>query len=132
MNSYTILNARLVAAPKSLKLGGKSFTELRVADNPMKRKDKNGKDLKGRFVTLKFWEFQAELAAKLSSGDVIVPTGELTIETFTDKTGAERDKDVMVVTRFIVSKSESFYTKTEAAPAEAPAEAPATDSDIPF
>lgn len=123
MNNYTIMNARLVAPPTGPREAGKSeVTECRVADNPSRKtykaKDGSIKNKKARFVTLKFWGGLAAQAAKLSKNDVIVPTGELEVETFTNKDGAEQDKDVMNVTSFSVAKSESFFApKAEAAEA---------------
>jgi single-stranded DNA-binding protein len=118
MNNYIPMNARLVAAPNGPRDAGKSqVTECRIADNPSRKtykaKDGSIKNKKARFVTLKFWGALAPLAAKLSKGDIIVPTGELEIETFINKDGAEQDKDVMNVTSFAVSKSESFFAKGE-------------------
>jgi single-stranded DNA-binding protein len=126
VNVYTIMNARLVAAPTGPRQAGQSqVTECRIADNASRKtykaKDGTVKNKKARFVTLKFWGGLAAQAAKLSKNDVIVPTGELEIETFTNKDGAEQDKDIMNVTSFSVAKSESFFApkaETEEAPAD--------------
>ena len=116
MNNYIITNARLVTDVRLANVNGKDVADCRVADNPMKKTDRNGVPIKARFVTLKFWEGQARLAAKLSKGDVIVPAGELGIETFKNKEGAMQDKDVMRVSTFAVSKSDSFFDKQGAEP----------------
>jgi single-stranded DNA-binding protein len=129
MNAYIITNARIVAPPVTKQFNGKDYAELRVADNPLKRTDHKGNPRKGRFVTLKLWGHLAKLAAKLSKGDIIVASGELEIESWKDREGNERDKDVMACQSFVVSKSESFYGRGEA-PAQD--DAPAGDAGLPF
>jgi single-stranded DNA-binding protein len=109
MNTYIIHDARLVADPKRLNLGGKDACEIRVADNPMRKETSKGKKIPSRFVTILAWEGQANLMAKLSKSDVISVAGELGVEEYTDKEGATVHKDVMRVTNFKVHKSESFW-----------------------
>ncbi len=108
MNSYVILNARLVADPQTFEFGDQKMTELRVADNPMRRKLKDGSDAPARFVTCKVWGKQAETAAKLLKGDIIAPSGELGLEHYKAKDGTEKSKDVLHVNSFCILQSESF------------------------
>lgn len=127
MNSYTILDARVVSAPRAGKANNKAVTSIRVADNPQGSKEQNEKAGRiARFVTIKGWEKQAELLAKLSQGDVISVTGELIREKFTDKQGQEREDDVIRLSSFKVQKSDSFFG-TAPTPAGAP-----PDDTIPF
>lgn len=126
MNNYTIMNARLVADPRTVKIGKTDLTEARVADNPRKKLDGKGRKRKARFVTLKFFGKLAPLAAKLSKGDIVAPTGSLEIDTY-EKDGAEVDKDVLVVNDFFVVKSDTFFGGEQKAD-----EAPAGGEDIPF
>lgn len=112
MNNYTILDARLVGEPKSVKLrDGKSLVKVRVADNPPgKRDDKRP----ARFVTCKSFGKQGEALARLSKGDVISVHGALGIEKYEQKDGTEGTDDVMIVQGFRVQKSESFFAEGEA------------------
>lgn len=111
MNTYTILDARLVANPKTIDANGKTLVTLRIADNPQGlKKDADPKDKRrARFVTLKAWEKQGELMAKLSKNDVISVSGELVKEVFLNKDKDEQEDDVMRVVSFRVQKSDSFY-----------------------
>jgi single-stranded DNA-binding protein len=133
MNTYVIHDARLVAEPKTKDVKGKTLTTIRVADNPSgpKKSDEDKKRSPARFLTIKAWEKQGDLLAKLSKGDVITASGELTIEAFPskeDKTVYVTD-DVLKLQSFRVQKSESFYGRAADAPDEG------TDKpvdDIPF
>lgn len=125
MNVYCIKNARLVDAPRQVNLGERKLTECRVADNPLKRKDRKGNDRPARFVTIKFWEYQADMAAKLSKGDIIAVHGELEIEQYEGRDGTSKTKDTMTCQGFTVVKSETFYGRGgEAGEAE--------DTGLPF
>jgi single-stranded DNA-binding protein len=119
MNSYNVLNARAVDAPREVAIPKSALTEIRMVDNPIKQTDNKGNKVKARFFTAKFWGYLAPLAARLAKGDVIALTGELGIETYKDKNGEERDKDIVRVNNFAVSKSETFFQNQgqgEAAP----------------
>lgn len=110
MNTYTIMNGRLVSDVRVTQVGETEVAEARLADNPLKKKDKKGNEIKARFVTAKIWGGLAGQFGRLSKGDMVAVTGELGIETYKDsKTGEMRDKDVVKVTNFAVLKSESFF-----------------------
>lgn len=133
MNTYTIFDARLVSEPKTkvikTKDGTRNLTTLRVADNQQgKRSDEDKTKSPARFVTIKGWDKQGDLLAKLSKNDVITASGELTIESYENKEKVRVNDDVLKLQSFRVQKSDSFYGR------EAP-EAEGTDKpvdDIPF
>lgn len=113
MNTYVIHNARLTADPETKTFGERMLTELRVADNPMRKTNSKGEEIPARFVTLKVWGKQAEGAAKLSKGDVIVATGTLGLEQYTNKQGQLVSKDVVDVSGYTVAQSETFYGRNK-------------------
>lgn len=116
MNTTTILDARVVQEPKVISLKeGKSLTKLRLADNPPGKKDDKRP---ARFVTGKSFGKQGEALAKLSKGDVIAVSGSLQIEEYEKKDGTKATDDVLMIDRFRVVKSESFYGDGPAKPKE--------------
>lgn len=107
MNTYIVHDGRLVADPETIVLkDGKYLIKVRIADNQVGKKDDKRP---ARFVTLKGFGVQGEQLSKLSKGDVISVVGSLTLEAFEDKTGVKRTADVMVVDKFRVQQSKSFF-----------------------
>lgn len=109
MNAYTLMDGRLTADPEVVELrGDKKLTKLRLADNQPGKKDPNRP---ARFVTAKLFGAQGEAAARLSKGDTISATGQLAIEAYDAKDGTRKSQDVMMVDRFRVLSSDSFFAE---------------------
>jgi single-stranded DNA-binding protein len=114
MNTYIIHDARLVAEPKVITLkDNKVLTKVRLADNPPGKKDDKRP---ARFVTAKSFGKQGEALAKLSKGDVISVSGDLAIEAYQDKEGNTKTEDVLILGKFRVQKSESFFAEGNTKP----------------
>lgn len=123
-NITTILDARVVSDKAFTRKAGDTgtITKIRVADNASKKNDRNP----ARFVNVEAWGALGKQLEKLSKGDIIIPTGELVVDKYTDKQGAERLDDTLKTLSFRVVKSDSFFGKAEAEQESAP------ETDLPF
>ena len=130
----TSLDARVVSAQPFIRETGKNrITKIRVVDNPGRKNDRNP----ARFYNAEGWGAVGDGLARLAKGDVVSLTGELKLDKYTDKTGAERTDDVLTVTNFRVQQSTAFF---EGGPGSKVAEphavddgpAPQDDDGIPF
>jgi len=111
VNSYDLMDGRAVANAELITLkDGKKLGKVRLADNPAGKKDDKRP---ARFLTAKAFGTQGEALSRLSQGDVISAVGELILEKYTDKDGNERTADVLMISKFRVHKSESFFAKKE-------------------
>lgn len=109
-NTYVLLKARLVDNPKYFETGI-GMCELRVADNPRVKTQRDGVPAPTRFISAKVFGPQAKNAARLAKGDVIAATGKLVLEAYKTKAGVDATKDVMKVDDFEVHKSDTFFVK---------------------
>lgn len=107
MNNYTAI-VNLCRAPEELELGGRKCMKLRLADNTF------GKNSETRFFNAIVSGNDAEVAARLASGDQICLSGTLVATSYKAKKGKNKGKtmqaDEMPFAKILqVTKSPTFF-----------------------